>query len=86
MEHNTPVIKKKTNNQDQSMKFSKKECAKISIRVTLINNQTFEIIILEPTLFINTYNHMDSTYIKNYNFAKEIIDKLDSLNPNLYIN
>ena len=84
LEDNTPVIKRRTNDDNTSMPFSKKECMQIKLRVTMINNQVFEINILEPSTFNNTYNHMNSTYIKNYNFGKEIMDKLDSLNEKLY--
>ena len=77
LEDNTPVIKRRTNDENTSMPFSKKECMQIKLRVTMINNQVFEINILEPSTFNNTYNHMNSTYIKNYNFGKEIYKKKD---------
>ena len=86
MEDNTPVIKRKTNEQSQAMGFSKKECMQMTIRVTLINNQVFQINILEPTTFNSTYSHTDSRYIDEFNFVKEIMDKLDSMNDKLYIN
>ena len=62
------------------MPFTKKECMQITLRVTLVNNQVFEIVILEPSTFNNTYSHTNSIYMKNYSFGKEIMDKLDSLN------
>ena len=86
MEDNTPVMKRKSNEQTTSMPFSKKECMIIKLRVTLTNNQVFEITILEPPTFNSTYLHTNSTYIKNFNFAKEIMDKLDSMNDKLYRN
>ena len=86
MEDNTPIIKRKTNEQSQAMGFSKKECMQMTLRVTLINNQVFEINILEPTAFNSTYSHTDSRYIDEFNFVKEIMDKLDSMNDKLYIN
>ena len=86
MEDNTPVIKRKTNEQSHTMGFSKKECMHMTIRVTLVNNQVFEINILEPSTFNSVYSHTDSKYINEFNFVKEIIDKLDSMNDKLYIN
>lgn len=84
LEDNTPVIKRKTNEQSQAIGFTKKECMHMTLRVTLTNNQVFEINILEATTFNSIYSHTDSRYMKEYNFVKEIIDKLDSMNPNLY--
>ena len=86
IEDNTPVLKRKTNEQSQAMGFSKKECMQITLRVTLTNNQVFEINILEPTTFSNSYSHTDSRYIIEFDFVKEIMDKLDSMNDKLYIN
>ena len=79
LEDNTPVLRKKTEDQKQGMGFTKKECGIMKLRVTLTNSHWFEIIILEPSTFNNTYSHTNSTYIKYYNFGKSIIDKLDSL-------
>ena len=84
MEDTTAVMKRKTNNENTSMPFTKKECMQISLRVTITNNQVFEVIILEPSTFNNTYSHTGSTYMKNYNFGKELMEKLDSLNDKLY--
>lgn len=84
MEDNTPVLKKKTRNQSQAIGNAKKECYKMSLRITLTNNQVFEISILEPNTFNSSYSHMDKTYIEYYNFAKEIIDKLETYNKELY--
>ena len=84
MEDNSSVIKRKTNDSSHAMGFSKKECMHMTIRVTLVNNQVFEINILEPSTFNGVYSHSDSKYINEFNFAKEIIDKLDSMNQNLW--
>lgn len=86
LEDNTPVIRRKTNEQNQAMGFSKKECMKMALRVTLVNNQVFEINILEPSTFNSVYSHSDSKYMDEFIFAKEIVDKLDSMNDKLYIN
>ena len=77
-------MKRRVNEQPTSMPFTKKECMIIKLRITLTNNEGFEITILEPSTFSSTYLHTNSTYIKNFNFAKEIIDKLDSMNDKLY--
>lgn len=84
MEDNTPVLKKKTRDQSQAMGFSKKECYKMSLRITLTNNQIFEITILEPSTFNSSYSHMDKTYLEYYNFGKEIIEKLETFNKDIY--
>ena len=80
MEDNTVIIKKWTREQSHAMKNTKKECYKITIRVTLKNNQIFEIIILEPSVFNSSYYHTDKTYLEYFNFGKEIIDKLETYN------
>ena len=46
--------------------------------------KTFEINILEPKIFNDTYSHEETTYRRYYEFGKEIINKLDSLNDKLY--
>ena len=84
LEDNTPVLKRKTNESSHMMTFSKKECMHMTLRVTFNNNQVFEINILEPTTFNNIYSHTDSRYLTEFNFVKEIIDKLDSMNDTLY--
>ena len=84
MEDNTPVLRRKTNESSHMMTFSKKECMHMTFRVTLNNNQSFEINILEPTTFNSIYSHTDSRYTTEFNFIKEIVDKLDSMNDKLY--
>lgn len=79
MEDNTPVLQKKLMNKSNAIKNVKKECYKMTLRVTLNSNQYFEIRILEPTTFNNAYSHKNKEYIAAYSFAKEIINKLDSL-------
>ena len=84
VEDTTTVLKRKTNEQTNAITSTKQECGQMTLKITLVNNQIFEIYILEPAIFNSTYSHKDTAYTKNYNFAKEIIDKLDSLNPNLH--
>lgn len=80
MEDNTVVMRKWTREKTQSLGFSKKECYKMSLRVTTSNNKAFDIIILEPTTFNSSYYHNDKTYMEYFNFAKGIIEKLDEYN------
>ena len=84
LEDNTPVLKRKTNESSHMMTFSKKECMHMTLRVTLNNNQVFEINILEPTTFNSIYSHTDSRYTTEFDFVKAIVDKLDSMNDTLY--
>ncbi len=84
MEDGIVVLKKKTMDASHSMKSVKQSCSTITLRVTLKNNEMFVITLLESSAFASTYNHTDQTYINNFNFSKEIIDKLDSLAPKLY--
>ena len=83
LENNVAVLSRKTDKENHSMKFVKKECNVMTFRITLVSNQVFLIDILEPNIFGASYSHTDTNYIENYNFAKEIIDKLDSLNYGL---
>jgi len=84
LEDQIVVLKKKTDEYSHRLTSVKQSCNTIILRVTLINDQVFSITLLEPTTFNSLYNHTDSIYTKNFNFAKEIIDKLDSLNPKPY--
>jgi len=84
LEDNIVVLKRKSNNYSHSLTSVKQTCSTMNIRITLTDNRIFLIPILEPTAFNSQYKHTDSIYINNYNFAKTIIEKLDSLNPKLY--
>ena len=85
LEDNMVVLKKKTIEQDHSLKSVKNDCSSMKLRVTLKNNGVFEINILEPSTFNTTISHNSSTYSEYFSFSKEIIDKLDSLNKELDI-
>lgn len=54
-------------------------CYKISIRITLQNNNQILIPILEPNSFGTKYQSQDTTFQTNINFAMTIIKKLDEL-------
>ena len=80
MEDNNVALKKWTREQSQAIGFTKKECYKMSIRVTLKDGKSFEIMLLEPSTFNNAYHHSDKSYLEHINFAKEIMDKLETYN------
>lgn len=84
LEDNTPVLKRKTREQSHAMGFTKKECSKMTMRVTLKDETVFEIELLEQKIFSGTYDHNDTNYVNHFNFAKELMDKLDSLNKELF--
>ena len=83
LENNVAVLSRRTKESSHSMKFVKKECNKMSLRITLSNNKVINIDILEQNVFGSSYLHTDHNYISNFNFVKEIFDKLDSINPDL---
>lgn len=84
LEDNIVVLKKKTDEYSHNLTSVKQTCINIIMRITLNDGTQFNITILEPTTFNSNYNHQDTIYIKNINFAKEIVNKLDSLAPKLY--
>ena len=53
-----------------------------SIRITIENNTTIIIPILEPNPLGTKYQIQDSTFQNNLNFAKKIINKLEEYFPN----
>lgn len=83
LEDNNVVLKRKTKDSNNALGLVKKDCYRMSVRITLTNNQLFEILILEPTTFSNSYSHTDNTYIYTYEFVKKIFDTLDDMNPEL---
>lgn len=83
LEDQTAVLKKKRAEDSHAIPFVKNSCSRISIRVTFKNNTLFMMTILEPSTFNNQYSHNDSVYINNFNFAKGIIDILESFNDNI---
>lgn len=58
---------------------SKNSCLSISINLT-INNQIIKIPILEPNSFGTKYESIGTTYQTNLQFAKTIIEKIESYN------
>lgn len=59
-------------------------CYQISMRIEPKNKKTLIIPILEPNSFNTKYQRQDTIFQTNLNFAKEIIDKIENLNPNQY--
>lgn len=57
-------------------------CYQISIRITIENNTTIIIPILEPNPLGTKYQIQDSTFQNNLNFSKKIINKLEEYFPN----
>ena len=84
VEDSTVVLEKYRKEQSTALKNNKSECYKIIIRITFKDNKTFEMEILPPTTFNTAYKHVDSVYKDSYNFAKEIIDKLETFNEDMY--
>lgn len=67
-------------NQERNTKINSFQngCYSISLRITTKNN-TFQIPILEQNSLGKKYNIHDSIYQNNYNFAKNIVTKLNEL-------
>ena len=83
MEDTTVVLEKKQKEQSQVIKNAKKECYRMTFRVMLKNGKVFEVPIMDANTFGSSYSHSDKEYLKYYNFAKEIFDKLETYNPNI---
>lgn len=72
------------NNSTNKLTTYQNACSTITFRVTLKNNQTIIIPILEPNTFNTKYQRNDSTFQNNINFAYELINKLKEITPNEY--
>lgn len=80
---NQVIYSSKSNTASKITTFQN-DCYQISIRITINNNQLFQIPILEPNTFNTKYQRHDTIFQNNLNFAKNIIEKIESLNPNKY--
>ncbi len=80
---NQSIYAKNSNTSNKITTFQN-SCYQISIRITTNDDQNFTIPILEPNAFGNKYQRQDTIFQKNITFAKEIIDKLNSLIPKNY--
>lgn len=57
-------------------------CYQISIRIETTDNQILQIPILQPNSLNTRYQRQDTIFQTNLNFAKNIIETLNKLNPN----
>lgn len=73
-------VMSKTSNSSNKITSFQNNCYQISLRIEANDNKLFIIPILEPNAFGSKYQRQDSIFQKNINFAKSIIDKLNSLN------
>ena len=77
------VIQEKRMKQNTRITSSKNSCYEIKIRITPTDNNIFEIPILEKDTMSQMYQSTSDTYIRNLEYAREIINKLDHLNEEL---
>ena len=83
VEDNVVMMSRRTLEHKTTIGSSKSECIGMNFRVTLKDGTVYEIPIIFPNAFKTPYNHYDSKYVKCFDFAKSLIDKLDSLNKDL---
>ena len=74
------VIQEKRMKQNTRITSSKNSCYEIKIRITPTDNNIFEIPILEKDTMSQMYQSTSDTYIRNLEYAREIMNKLDHLN------
>lgn len=80
---NQIVYSSKSNTANKITTFQN-NCYQISIRIEPKDKTPLIIPILEPNSFNTKYQRQDTIFQTNFNFAKEIIDTLENLNPNKY--
>lgn len=73
------VILSTSNMTNTKISNFQNNCYQISIRVFAKDNTIINMPILEPNSFNTKYQRNDTVFQKNFNFAKEIIEKLISL-------
>lgn len=78
---NQSILSKTSYSSNKMTSFSS-SCYSISIKITTKDNKIFIIPILEPNTFGSKYNNHDTIYQENFNFAKNIIEKLKSIQEN----
>ena len=76
------VIFSKNSNTSNKITNFQNNCYQISLRITSKNSEMIIIPILEPSTFGSKYQRQDTIFQKNINFAKSIMDKIDSLKEN----
>ena len=76
-------IQEKKQKQNVRLTSTRTSCYEIKIRITPLKDGMFEIPILVPTTFSQSYSNTSDTYRKSMDFAREIMYQLDELNDNI---
>ena len=74
------VLQEKRMKQNARLTATKNSCYEIKIKITPKDNNVFDIPILEKDSMSQIYQNTSDTYIKNLEFAKNIMNRLDELN------
>lgn len=77
------VMQEKRLKQNARMTSSKNTCYEIKLRITPKDNNIFEIPILEKDPMNTMYQATSDTYIRNLEYARELMKKLDDINDEL---
>lgn len=80
---NSVIYSNKNNTANKITNFQN-NCYQISIRITTKDNTQIIIPILEPNAFNTKYQRTDTIFQTNFNFAKELIEKLKEITPTTY--
>jgi len=70
-----------TKNNNQKITTFLNDCYQITVRITLKNNKTITLPILEPNTFNSKYQRTDTIFQTNLKFDKDLIEKINSLIP-----
>jgi len=79
LEDNTFILRKKDDGTKQYPEKNPTKCNLLTLKITLINDQTFSINLLEPNTFNKAYSQTDKKYLEQVDFGTKIIERLDSL-------
>ena len=74
------VLQEKRMKQNARLTATKNSCYEIKIKITPKDNNVFDIPILEKDSMSQIYQNTSDTYIRNLEFAKNIMNRLDELN------
>lgn len=80
---NSVIFSNKNNTANKITNFQN-NCYQISIRITIKDNTQIILPILEPNAFNTKYQRTDTIFQTNFNFAKELIEKLKEITPTIY--
>ena len=78
LEDATVVMERSEHNSSTTIINNNVECYTMKIKITTKDEKAFEITILEPSTFNKVYKYGETAFIKNFEFAKAIIEKLDT--------